>query len=64
MIVLEFLSNHGGSILIAAALAAVVVLIFLKLHRDRKKGKGSCGCGCSSCPSAGLCHKGKLDDIP
>ncbi len=61
---LEFLSNHGGSILIAAALAAIVVLVFLKLYQDKKKGRTSCGCGCSSCPSAGLCHKGKLDDTP
>ena len=54
---LNFLADHWGSILIGVLVAAVVVFILVKLVKDKRRGKTSCGCGCDHCPSSGMCHK-------
>ena len=57
MVMLNFLAENWGSLLIGLVIAVIVVLIAVKLCRDRKKGRTSCGCGCDHCPSSGMCHK-------
>lgn len=49
LIMLEFLQNNWGSLLVGAIILAVVVLIVIKLVRDRKAGKFTCGGNCGSC---------------
>lgn len=49
LIMLEFLQNNWGSLLVGAVVLAVVVLIVIKLVRDRKAGKFTCGGNCGSC---------------
>ncbi len=53
---LEFLQNNIGSIVVGFILAAVVIGISVKLISDKKKGKSTCSCGCSTCPNSSLCH--------
>ena len=54
---LEFLADNGGTILVGVVLAAVVTAIVVYMRRKKKSGRSPCGCGCSDCPSAGMCHK-------
>ena len=49
LIMLEFLQNNWGSLMVGAIILAVVVLIVIKLVRDRKAGKFTCGGNCGSC---------------
>jgi len=49
LIMLEFLQNNWGSLLVGAIVLAVVVLIIVKLVRDKKAGKYTCGGNCGSC---------------
>ena len=53
---LEFLTQNGGTILVATVLAVILLAAFMKIRKDKKEGKG-CGCGCAGCPSQGICHK-------
>ena len=54
---IAFFTEHWGTLLVGAILAAAVVLVLIHLYRNRKKGGSSCGCGCDHCPSA--CHHSK-----
>ena len=49
LIMLEFLQNNWGSLLVGTIVLAVVVLIIVKLVRDKKAGKYTCGGNCGSC---------------
>lgn len=49
LIMLEFLQNNWGSLLVGAIVLSVVVLIIVKLVRDKKAGKYTCGGNCGSC---------------
>ena len=54
---LEWLSLHGGTILICLVLLLVIAAILFSLRRDRKKGRSFCGGNCGHCPMGGSCHR-------
>ena len=53
----HFLATYGGTLLVAAVVAAVIVWAVWRLRKDKKQGKSTCGANCAHCPSAGMCHK-------
>ena len=53
---LQWMSVHGGTILISIALAGIVALIVRSLLRQKRQGKSSCGCNCAHCAMHGACH--------
>lgn len=55
--VLEFIIQNIGTILVTLGLIAIVSAIVRKLIRDKKAGKSSCGCDCSRCGMCGSCHQ-------
>lgn len=71
LIMLEFLQNNWGSLLVGAIVLAVVVLIIVKLVRDKKAGKYTCGGNCGSCGACSgkcsgcnACSQGHTPGVP
>ena len=54
---LHWLAENAGTILVSLALIALVVGIVVRLRRDRRRGQSPCGGSCGCCPMAGSCHK-------
>lgn len=70
IIMLEFLQQNWGSLLVGAIVLAVVVLIVIKLVRDKKAGRYTCGGNCGSCGACsghcsecGACHGGETPSV-
>lgn len=70
IIMLEFLQQNWGSLLVGAIVLAVVVLIVIKLVRDKKAGRYTCGGNCGSCGACnghcsecGACHGGEAPSV-
>lgn len=58
----DFIVNHGATILISGLLLALVLWISVSMFKKRKRGKPvGCNCGCGSCPGASFCHPGEED---
>lgn len=55
MLLISFISQNLGTIIVAAAVAALVIFLVAKLIRDKRAGKSGCSCGCSSCPMSSGC---------
>ena len=53
---LQWLQQYWGSIVILSVLALVVGAIAFCHFRAKKQGKSTCGCGCSHCAMKGACH--------
>ena len=53
----EWFAANGGTLAVAAVLAAVIILIVRNMIKDKKAGKTSCSCGCSGCAMEHTCHK-------
>ncbi|MDR2745498.1 MAG: FeoB-associated Cys-rich membrane protein [Desulfovibrio sp.] len=46
----EFVMEHGGTVLVGGLLAGAVALILRRIIRSLKQGKNpACGCGCEEC---------------
>ena len=56
-IMLTWISENIGNIIIFLVLAAIVAGAIAVLVRDKKKGKSSCGSNCAHCAMSGSCHK-------
>ena len=54
---MQWLSENGGTIMVAFALLGIVTATVRHLIRDRRQGKSAYGCNCASCPMGGACHK-------
>lgn len=54
---LQWLSEHFSTVLVAAVLLAVVLRIIKGLIANHQKGKSACGCGCS-CSGCTGCSSG------
>ena len=61
---LEWLSQHIGTIVIIAVLAVIFGLMLYSLIRDKKAGKSSCCGGCAGCANACYCHPHATDEDP
>ncbi len=59
---LNFLINHGATILISGVLLCLVIRIVASMMKKRKQGKSmGCDCGCGSCPGSSFCHPQEKD---
>ena len=56
-IIMAWLTDNMGTIVVAAILAIIVALILRKMIRDRRAGRRSCSCGCEGCPGSATCGK-------
>ena len=54
-IMLDFIANNIGTIIVCLVLLTVVFAIVFTMLRDKKRGKHSCSCGCKGCPLSGKC---------
>ncbi len=54
------MSTFFGTLIVGLVLAVILAFVIYTMVRDKKRGKSSCGCNCSHCPSAGMCHSGKI----
>jgi hypothetical protein len=56
--ILAFLLENWGTLLVGAALFGVLAAVIVTLARDKRRGgQGGCGCGCGDCPQAPSCGR-------
>ena len=53
----HWISENGGTLLVAAVLFMILASVLRKLIRDRKQGRPVCGENCGGCPMHGTCHQ-------
>lgn len=56
---LQWLSEHLSTVLVAAGLLALIIWIIKGMIANHQKGKSACGCGCG-CSGCSGCSTGSM----